>query len=297
MNKKAAIGIGTLIIFISAILTAAISAGVLLHTQTRLQSEALQVGKDAREAVGTSILIEKILGENVISHSINRIKLRMRLGPSSSSIRFNDTTIVFISNNVTNTYNYIGSNSSATYINQRNRTIDWDITSEDTRLKTDLDGDYIEDYIAVTDATTLTIKMSKNGNLNITIPNISTINTEFNHTSFDINTTRRIGKLYINGNNSLANSLSGLMQINLQPENMLIGLGGYAVTHSIRGSKDDLDDVLLYGDITWVYFDTSEPVGEGWNLALSVHTPKGVPAMKELKTPDTILSGTVSIFP
>ncbi len=296
MNKKAAIGIGTLIIFISAILTASVSAGVLLHTQSQLQNEALKAGTDTREAVGTSVLIEKVLGEDISGNKINKIKMRARLGPSSSAIKFNDTTIALVSQNVSSTFNYIGNNVSAIFTNKANRPIEWDITSSKTRLKTDLDGDYKEDHIFVASNTILTIDFSTLNNINITIPDISTINTEFNNTEFDIMTTRRLGTLHINGNNSAVGRLNSSMDISLIPDNMLSGVGGYAVTYSMRG-KRNITDALVYGDITWIHFETSAPLYEGGDIVLNMYTPKGVPAMKEMKLPDTIVSGTVSIFP
>ena len=51
--KKGDIGIGTLIIFISMILVAAIAAGVLIQTATSLQNTALLTGERSRSQVST----------------------------------------------------------------------------------------------------------------------------------------------------------------------------------------------------------------------------------------------------
>ena len=50
-SKKAAEGIGTLIIFIALILVAAVAAGVLIQTASSLQSKSLDVGRQSQEKI------------------------------------------------------------------------------------------------------------------------------------------------------------------------------------------------------------------------------------------------------
>ena len=59
-NKKGAQGIGTLIIFITLILVAAVAIGVLIQTASSLQSKSLDVGRQSLEKVTTDIIIIQV---------------------------------------------------------------------------------------------------------------------------------------------------------------------------------------------------------------------------------------------
>jgi flagellin FlaB len=64
MNRKAEMGIGTLIIFIAMILVAAIAAGVLIQTATSLQNKALLAGTRTKGQVSTAIQFLLVYAED-----------------------------------------------------------------------------------------------------------------------------------------------------------------------------------------------------------------------------------------
>ena len=96
-NKKAAQGVGTLIIFIALILVAAVAAAVLISTASNLQSSAFDVGSQTEERILTSIEVVQIVASNTSDGFINETddtyRIRMRLGAGSLPIKLDDLTV------------------------------------------------------------------------------------------------------------------------------------------------------------------------------------------------------------
>lgn len=296
VNKKAVIGIGTLIIFIAAILVAAISAGVIVYTQSRLQSEALTTGSDVRKSIGTSLIIDSVKVTNVENNRGSNFLLRMKLGPGSDSIKLNQTTISATISNASSTFLYGGVNESGFFTNKALRKIESKINNSKTRLFTDLDHDFKEDYIFISDSETLTISLSEKGEVNITIPNINLPGTFINNT-FEINKDgNNYGEITIKGTTSNSNEIDKEMDIFIRPPETNIGNGVYTITYSMR-SEQKSKDSLLFGDIVRVYFETRTTIGENQNFNLNVYTPKAVPTSKNLYSPDTMNSKMIDLFP
>ena len=96
MNKKADMGIGTLIIFIAMILVAAIAAGVLIQTATSLQNRALLTGDRSQSQVSTSIRPIVVYAEDGSSGSnVDEFYMTLKLAPGSDAIKFDDLLLEF----------------------------------------------------------------------------------------------------------------------------------------------------------------------------------------------------------
>ena len=59
-NKKAEMGVGTLIVFIAMLLVAAIAAGVLIQTAGSLQEKSLSTGQQARAQISTNARVIEV---------------------------------------------------------------------------------------------------------------------------------------------------------------------------------------------------------------------------------------------
>ncbi|MFP4656350.1 MAG: archaellin/type IV pilin N-terminal domain-containing protein [Candidatus Woesearchaeota archaeon] len=96
MNKKAEMGIGTLIIFIAMILVAAIAASVLIQTATSLQNRALLTGTRTQEQVGTALQVLQVHAENGSSGgTVDDFFVKFKLSPGSEAMRLEDTLVEF----------------------------------------------------------------------------------------------------------------------------------------------------------------------------------------------------------
>lgn len=93
-NKKAEMGIGTLVLFIAMILVAAIAAGVLIQTATSLQSKALETGRRTTTEVSTAVKTILLYGEDAsTTRDIQDIRQHIKLVAGSDPIKFNDTVV------------------------------------------------------------------------------------------------------------------------------------------------------------------------------------------------------------
>lgn len=107
-NKKADMGMGTLIIFIAMILVAAVAASVLIATTTKLQNKALDTGKLTTQEVGTGLTAIEVYGENGSNQDLEYWYETIKLSAGSEPIRFSDVLITMSLNDNASDYTYNG---------------------------------------------------------------------------------------------------------------------------------------------------------------------------------------------
>jgi len=112
MNKKADMGIGTLIIFIAMILVAAIAAGVLIQTATSLQNKALLTGERTKGQVATGMQTLLLYATNGSDGTIEHFRQKVKLAPGSDPVTLSDVLIEFDTESISGDYVY--SNESCT---------------------------------------------------------------------------------------------------------------------------------------------------------------------------------------
>ena len=107
-NLKGETGIGTLIVFISMILVAAIAASVLLGTAGSLQQKSLTTGKQTTQEVSSGIQIVTLTATNGTDGTIEAYEMLIKLTAGSDALALNDTLITFDTKTTTQNLGYCG---------------------------------------------------------------------------------------------------------------------------------------------------------------------------------------------
>ncbi len=97
-NRKAQVGIGTLIIFIAMILVAAVAAGVLLKTSGGLQQKATVTGEQATKEVSTNIKVTNVVGysnDTTSNKKIRALILTAQLASGSGDVKYSDIVLTY----------------------------------------------------------------------------------------------------------------------------------------------------------------------------------------------------------
>jgi flagellin FlaB len=97
-DKRAQVGIGTLIIFIAMILVAAVAAGVLLKTSGGLQQKATVTGEQATKEVSTNIKVTNVVGysnDTTSNKKIRALILTAQLASGSGDVKYEDIVLTY----------------------------------------------------------------------------------------------------------------------------------------------------------------------------------------------------------
>ena len=117
-NRRAQVGIGTLIIFIAMVLVAAVAAAVLIQTSGVLQQKAQTTGKEATKEVSSNVDIDSVEGwrggtqassseEDTFSSTIYRLDLRASLKVGSEPVDMNQAVLTITDGTSTNDLRYL----------------------------------------------------------------------------------------------------------------------------------------------------------------------------------------------
>ncbi len=120
-DKKGAIGIEILIVFIAIVLVAAVSAAVLIQTVGYLQQKATATGRETTQEVASGIKVIQVLGHvdtpNDVNGKIDKLAILIEPNTGGQDIDLNKTTISISdgSKHVVLTYDPTYFNDSGTY--------------------------------------------------------------------------------------------------------------------------------------------------------------------------------------
>jgi len=107
-KKNAALGIGSLIVFIALVLVAGIAAYVLLSTSSQLQIKSNLAGEQTTHEAATGLKITSIVGHNT-SGLIDKILIDVTPRPGSQNINMNTCRIELSNSSVKYVLKYSGS--------------------------------------------------------------------------------------------------------------------------------------------------------------------------------------------
>ncbi len=96
-DKRAEMGVGTMIIFIAMVLVAAVAASVLISTANTVREQAQNTGDQAITNVASGFSVQDVTGLVEGENEIKNITMRLRLQAGSPNINMNDVMIVYTS--------------------------------------------------------------------------------------------------------------------------------------------------------------------------------------------------------
>lgn len=93
-NDRAEVGIGTMIVFIAAVIVAAIAAAVLVNTAGNLQRKAQETGDETTQEVSGNIFLRDTIGEDDDNDDkTDHVAFYVALAPGADPIDFNQTIL------------------------------------------------------------------------------------------------------------------------------------------------------------------------------------------------------------
>lgn len=94
-NDRAEVGIGTMIVFIAAVIVAAIAAAVLVNTAGNLQRKAQETGDETTQEVSGNLFMRDIIGEDSggTTDNTDHVAFYVALAPGADPVDLNQTVI------------------------------------------------------------------------------------------------------------------------------------------------------------------------------------------------------------
>ncbi|NOZ82992.1 MAG: flagellin [Euryarchaeota archaeon] len=107
-DNQAAIGIGTLIIFIAMVLVAAVAAGVLIQTSGFLQQKAASTGRESTEQVASGISVAQVVGhvDSVPGGKVDLLAIYIEPNAGSAGIDLNTAVLTLNNESVEAQFKY-----------------------------------------------------------------------------------------------------------------------------------------------------------------------------------------------
>ncbi|MGM5483176.1 MAG: archaellin/type IV pilin N-terminal domain-containing protein [Nanobdellota archaeon] len=308
-NKKAEMGVGTLIVFIAMLLVAAVAAGVLIQTSSSLQEKALSTGQQARSQISTNARVIEVSATDGRNGNLTEFHEIVKLSPGSDPIKLSQIIFTFNTNDRTSTLKYRGTESVCEKNNVDGYNT-WnkespDVTNASLALAEDYDDDGADDHIYLgtgENAELVYVNLSSAGVFSFnTSTNMSAVpadGQEINGGAGIYETIRNAstgdiyGYLNVSGEQTENRSLEGL--VTLKPYKY--GEGYFSVVYEQVGTNH-VPGNLQRGDIIRMCYEAPGEVTEDQQVRLNFIPKIGTPTLTQFVSPDVISTQRVYLYP
>jgi flagellin-like protein len=127
-QKRAEMGVGTLIVFIAMLLVAAVAAGVLIQTAGSLQEKSLSTGQQAKSQISTNARVIEVSATDGHNGNLTDFTEIIKLSPGSDPIKLDQIIFTFNTKDKTSTLKYRGEEG----ICRKNNTIGYNTWNEES---------------------------------------------------------------------------------------------------------------------------------------------------------------------
>ncbi|MFW6014104.1 MAG: archaellin/type IV pilin N-terminal domain-containing protein [Candidatus Nanoarchaeia archaeon] len=285
-QKKAEMGVGTLIVFIAMLLVAAVAAGVLIQTSSSLQERALSTGQQAQDQISTNAQVDEVSATDGKDAEITDFEQLIKLSPGSRPIKLSETMFTFNTQDETATLHYRGVGSECSQGNEDGYNT-WmeeeyeNVTATSTEpitLENDLDDDREDDEMYV-DGDELIIELSTEGQFNVSA----------NETNSLENETDKFAEVEVG-------EISGGTAEDVVITPHRLGEGYFAAVYEQTGSNHK-EGNLQRGDVIKLCYESPGGVGEAEEVRLNFIPKIGTNTHTEFTTPDVITTNRVYLYP
>jgi len=304
INKKAEMGVGTLIVFIAMLLVAAVAAGVLIQTAGSLQEKSLSTGQQARAQISTNARVIEVSASDGRNGNLTDFQQILKLSPGSDPIKLDQIIFTFNTKDSTSTLHYRGTDGVCELNNQngyntwnRETLINLSMGALLT-LEEDLDDDMVDDYAIINSSSTGVIfVLSHVGNITVSLAgaNVSDAPEEVTVTNAAVsNGTHTFAYLDVSGNTTTNGSLDHNTTVHLTPYEE--GEGYFVVLYEQTGTNHVAGN-LQRGDVIRLCYESPGDIVEDDEVRLNFIPKIGTPTLTQFVTPDVISTQRVYLYP
>ncbi len=318
-QKRAEMGVGTLIVFIAMLLVAAVAAGVLIQTASALQEKSLSTGQQARAQIATNARVIEVSGTDGRNGNLTDFQQIMKLSPGSYPIKLDQIIFTFNTKDFTSTLKYKGEdgvcikNNTVGYNtwNEENILVDVGTSVNNYTLEEDYDDDGETDYMYIGPLigpnggrylvfNLSSLEMPLNVSLGSTVNLTSIAGTDKSNGTMDIsnvpvtNGTEVFAYVDIDGISSDNNTISNNVSFQVTPYDL--GEGYFVAIYEQEGTNHVVGN-LQRGDIIRLCYEAPGEIVEDELVRLNFIPKIGTATLTEFVTPDVISTERVYLYP
>jgi len=304
-NKKAEMGVGTLIVFIAMLLVAAVAAGVLIQTAGSLQEKSLATGQQARAQISTNARVIEVSATDGRNGNLTDFQQIAKLSPGSDPIKLTQIIFTFNTKDRTSTLKYKGTDGICEKNNLDGYNT-WNIEHLDIvngsmqALEEDYDDDKYDDYIYINNSRYVVFELSDLGTFVMDMGAANNLsNASGTPVTMDIvgtitNGTHIFAYSAIAGTSDVNDTLIANMSVTVTPYSE--GEGYFVAVYEQTGTNH-VPGNLQRGDVIRLCYESPGEIVEDDEVRLNFIPKIGTPTLTQFVTPDVISTERAYLYP